>query len=80
MPETAMFCNVGGSYVVLSRMDKHLGIMLGLTGFRLKGSDVAKVGIAITHYVHIDTDKTKITDIGRYPVSVLASAHPYLKC
>ncbi|KAL4119591.1 hypothetical protein QTP88_012390 [Uroleucon formosanum] len=75
MPETAigLFCDVGGSYV-LSRMDKHLGVMLGLTGSRLKGSDVAKVGIA-THYVHsskIDDLRTKLIEDVRDPGIVLA--------
>lgn len=52
MPETliGLFCDVGGSHT-LSRMERNLGVMLGLTGYRLKGSDVAKAGIA-THYVN----------------------------
>lgn len=59
MPETAigLFCDVGGSYI-LSRLKNNLGIMLGLTGYRLKGSDVAKAGIA-THYIN----STKIEDL-----------------
>lgn len=50
MPETAigLFPDVGGSHF-LPRLDGKLGIYLGLTGFRLKGKDVLKSGIA-THY------------------------------
>lgn len=51
MPETAigLFPDVGGGYF-LPRMPGYLGTFLGLTGFRLKGQDVQKAGIA-THYV-----------------------------
>lgn len=50
MPETAigLFPDVGGSHF-LSRLPGNLGVYLGLTGFRLKGLDVMKAGIA-THY------------------------------
>ncbi|KAJ6638724.1 3-hydroxyisobutyryl-CoA hydrolase, mitochondrial [Pseudolycoriella hygida] len=50
MPETAigLFPDVGGSYF-LPRLDGKLGNFFGLTGFRLKGKDVLKGGIA-THY------------------------------
>ncbi|XP_022179423.1 3-hydroxyisobutyryl-CoA hydrolase, mitochondrial [Myzus persicae] len=75
MPETAigLFCDVGASHV-LSRMDKHLGVMLGLTGCRLKGTDVAKAGVA-THYVHsskIDGLRAKLIEDVRDPGIVLA--------
>lgn len=51
MPETAigLFPDVGGGYF-LPRMEHNLGTYLGLTGFRLKGRDVKKAGIA-THFV-----------------------------
>lgn len=51
MPETAigLFPDVGGGYF-LPKLQGKLGLYLGLTGFRLKGKDVAKAGIA-THYV-----------------------------
>lgn len=51
MPETAigLFPDVGGAYF-LPRLDGKLGLYLGLTGFRLKGKDVVKAGIA-THFV-----------------------------
>lgn len=51
MPETAigLFPDVGGGYF-LPRLSGKLGLFLGLTGFRLKGQDVTKAGIA-THFV-----------------------------
>jgi 3-hydroxyisobutyryl-CoA hydrolase len=51
MPETAIgfFADVGGSYF-LPRLKDRLGLYLALTGNRLKGQDVKKVGIA-THFV-----------------------------
>lgn len=51
MPETAigLFPDVGGGYF-LPRLPGKLGLFLGLTGYRLKGQDVTKAGIA-THYV-----------------------------
>lgn len=51
MPETAigLFPDVGGGYF-LPRMPGNLGTYLGLTGFRLKGRDVHKAGVA-THFV-----------------------------
>lgn len=74
MPETAigLFCDVGGSYM-LSRLENNLGVMLGLTGYRLKGSDVAKVGIA-THYINsssIESLKTKLIEDVRDPGIIL---------
>lgn len=74
MPETAigLFCDVGGSHF-LSRLENNLGVMLGLTGFRLKGSDVAKAGIA-THYVNsskIDNLKNKLIEDTRDPKIIL---------
>nr|CAI5851417.1 unnamed protein product [Callosobruchus analis] len=49
MPETqiGLFPDVGGSYF-LPRLPGRLGAFLALTGQRLKGSDVVKVGVA-TH-------------------------------
>ncbi|NWV24971.1 HIBCH protein, partial [Origma solitaria] len=51
MPETAigLFPDVGGGYF-LPRLSGKIGFYLGLTGFRLKGRDVQKAGIA-THFV-----------------------------
>ncbi|XP_028924994.1 3-hydroxyisobutyryl-CoA hydrolase, mitochondrial isoform X2 [Ornithorhynchus anatinus] len=52
MPETAigLFPDVGGGYF-LPRLPGKLGYFLALTGFRLRGRDVLKGGIA-THFVH----------------------------
>lgn len=74
MPETAigLFCDVGGSHI-LSRLEKNLGVLLGLTGYRLKGSDVAKAGIA-THYINsskIESLKAKLIDDVRDPEIIL---------
>ncbi|NWY52251.1 HIBCH protein, partial [Chionis minor] len=51
MPETAigLFPDVGGGYF-LPRLSGKIGCYLALTGFRLKGRDVLKAGIA-THFV-----------------------------
>ncbi len=51
MPETAiaLFPDVGGGYF-LPRLGGKLGVYLALTGFRLKGRDVQKAGVA-THFV-----------------------------
>lgn len=51
MPETGigLFPDVGGSHF-LSRLIGKLGLFLSLTGFRLKGRDVLKAGLA-THFV-----------------------------
>ncbi|XP_027493016.1 3-hydroxyisobutyryl-CoA hydrolase, mitochondrial isoform X2 [Corapipo altera] len=51
MPETAigLFPDVGGGYF-LPRLSGRVGYYLGLTGYRLKGRDVLKAGIA-THFV-----------------------------
>lgn len=74
MPETAigLFCDVGGSYI-LSRMKNNIGVMLGLTGHRLKGSDVVKTGIA-THYINsskIESLKAKLIEDSRDPEIIL---------
>lgn len=54
MPETAigLFPDVGGGYF-LPRLQGKLGYFLALTGYRLKGRDVFKAGIA-THFVDFE--------------------------
>ncbi|WP_132993239.1 enoyl-CoA hydratase/isomerase family protein [Gordonia zhaorongruii] len=51
MPETAIgfFPDIGATYF-LSRLPKGVGMWLGLTGARLRGSDAVAVGLA-THFV-----------------------------
>uniref|UniRef100_X1ZFR5 3-hydroxyisobutyryl-CoA hydrolase, mitochondrial n=1 Tax=Capitella teleta TaxID=283909 RepID=X1ZFR5_CAPTE len=51
MPETAigLFPDVGGGYF-LPRLQGNLGIFMALTGFRLKGRQVLRAGVA-THFV-----------------------------
>ncbi|KAM9347050.1 3-hydroxyisobutyryl-CoA hydrolase, mitochondrial [Symphorus nematophorus] len=59
MPETAigLFPDVGGGYF-LPRLRGKLGLFLALTGFRLKGRDVTRAGVA-THFV----ESKKIPDL-----------------
>lgn len=59
MPETGigLFPDVGGGYF-LPRLQGKLGLFLALTGFRLKGRDVQRAGVA-THFV----DSNKIGDL-----------------
>lgn len=59
MPETGigLFPDVGGSHF-LSRLLGKLGLFLSLTGFRLKGRDVLKAGLA-THFV----EKSKLESL-----------------
>uniref|UniRef100_A0A671L657 3-hydroxyisobutyryl-CoA hydrolase n=1 Tax=Sinocyclocheilus anshuiensis TaxID=1608454 RepID=A0A671L657_9TELE len=54
MPETGigLFPDVGGGYF-LPRLQGKLGLFLALTGFRLKGRDVQRVGVA-THFLQSD--------------------------
>lgn len=69
MPETAigLFPDVGAGYF-LPRMPGNLGTYLGLTGFRLKGRDVQKAGVA-THFVEssriaeLENDLTKCKSV-----------------
>uniref|UniRef100_A0A8C6TBR0 3-hydroxyisobutyryl-CoA hydrolase n=1 Tax=Neogobius melanostomus TaxID=47308 RepID=A0A8C6TBR0_9GOBI len=57
MPETGigLFPDVGGGHF-LPRLQGKLGLFLALTGFRLKGRDVHRAGVA-THFV--DSSKVK---------------------
>lgn len=51
MPETAIgFFNDSGASYFLSRLRFNMGIYMGLTGARISGYDVKKIGIA-THFV-----------------------------
>jgi 3-hydroxyisobutyryl-CoA hydrolase len=69
MPETqiGLFPDVGGSYF-LPRLRGKLGLFLALTGYRLKGADLLKAGIA-THYVNsanleaLEGDLLKCSDV-----------------
>ncbi|KAM9486692.1 3-hydroxyisobutyryl-CoA hydrolase, mitochondrial [Clarias gariepinus] len=66
MPETAigLFPDVGGGYF-LPRLQGKLGLFLALTGFRLKGRDVQRSGVA-THFVQ----SGKIADLEKDLVSL----------
>lgn len=49
LPWAGLFPDVGGGYF-LPRLRGKLGLFLALTGFRLKGRDVQRAGVA-THFV-----------------------------
>ncbi|KAM9364075.1 3-hydroxyisobutyryl-CoA hydrolase, mitochondrial [Pholidichthys leucotaenia] len=59
MPETAigLFPDVGGGYF-LPKLQGKMGLFLALTGFRLRGRDVQRAGVA-THFV----ESKKIPDL-----------------
>lgn len=63
MPETGigLFPDVGGGWF-LPRLEGELGVWLALTGYRIKGSDVASIGVA-TQYTWSDQLSDLITDI-----------------
>jgi 3-hydroxyisobutyryl-CoA hydrolase len=71
MPETAigLFPDVGGGHF-LPRLPGKLGMYLALTGFRLKGRDVQRIGIA-THFV----DSSQLANLEQDLLS-LRSAKP----
>ena len=51
MPETAIgYFNDAGSSFFLSRLAGNFGVFMGMTGYRVKGYDMIKVGLA-SHYV-----------------------------
>ncbi|CAN9497969.1 unnamed protein product [Ophioblennius macclurei] len=66
MPETAigLFPDVGGGHF-LPRLRGKLGLFLALTGFRLKGRDVQRAGIA-THFV----ESQKISELEKQLVDL----------
>ncbi|KAL6061782.1 Mitochondrial 3-hydroxyisobutyryl-CoA hydrolase [Balamuthia mandrillaris] len=59
MPETGIgfFPDVGGGYF-LSRLGRHVGVYLALTGARLKAADALLIGL-VTHYV----PKSKVSQL-----------------
>lgn len=69
MPETAigLFPDVGGGYF-LPRLPGKLGLYLALSGFRLKGRDVLKAGVA-THFV----ESSKVEEIEQELLKVSTS-------
>ncbi|XP_072274905.1 3-hydroxyisobutyryl-CoA hydrolase, mitochondrial isoform X2 [Pyxicephalus adspersus] len=74
MPETAigLFPDVGGGYF-LPRLPGNLGLYIGLTGFRLRGRDVQKAGIA-THFV----DSEKIPSLEKDLTSLKGPSKKYV--
>ncbi|XP_030064938.1 3-hydroxyisobutyryl-CoA hydrolase, mitochondrial [Microcaecilia unicolor] len=82
MPETAigLFPDVGGGHF-LPRLPGKLGCYLALTGFRLKGQDVQRAGVA-THFVEseklpaLEKDLTALKSPSKEDVAdVLSSYH-----
>lgn len=68
MPETSVgFFGASGSSYWLSKLRSNIGIYLGMTGSRLRGFDVKKVGLA-THFVEsaklkaLERDLEMVTD------------------
>ena len=58
MPETSVgFFGASGSSYYLSRLRNNVGVYLALTGFRLRGFDIKKVGLA-TNFVETKTLKS----------------------
>lgn len=61
MPETAIgYFNDAGASFFLSRIKNNFGVYIGMTGVRVKGFDMKKVGLA-THYI----ESRKLDDVER---------------
>uniref|UniRef100_A0A8C7Y6P2 3-hydroxyisobutyryl-CoA hydrolase n=1 Tax=Oryzias sinensis TaxID=183150 RepID=A0A8C7Y6P2_9TELE len=78
MPETAigLFPDVGGGYF-LPRLQGKLGLFLALTGFRLKGRDVQRAGVA-THFVDSVKVLHLMVNLGR-SVKAAVRSHVHFK-
>ncbi|XP_048342735.1 3-hydroxyisobutyryl-CoA hydrolase, mitochondrial [Sphaerodactylus townsendi] len=85
MPETAigLFPDVGGGYF-LPRLPGKIGYFLALTGFRLKGRDVQRAGIA-THFIEaekvaaLEKDLTELKSPSKGNVADLLDSY-HMKC
>jgi len=85
MPETAigLYPDVGGSYF-LPRLSLHLGMYLAMSGFRLKGRDVYKAGVA-TRMVHssqlvqVEQDLVNLDNPTRQDITDLLRKH-HMNC
>ncbi|XP_062908062.1 3-hydroxyisobutyryl-CoA hydrolase, mitochondrial isoform X2 [Mobula hypostoma] len=85
MPETGigLFPDVGGGYF-LPRLEGKLGLFLALTGFRMKGRDVHKAGIA-THFIKseeipaLEKDLVSLRSPSKEDVADLLNSH-HFKC
>ncbi|XP_053129287.1 3-hydroxyisobutyryl-CoA hydrolase, mitochondrial isoform X2 [Hemicordylus capensis] len=85
MPETAigLFPDVGGGYF-LPKLSGKMGYFLALTGFRLKGRDVHKAGIA-THFIEaekiaaLENDLTELKSPSKENVAALLDSY-HKKC
>ncbi|XP_054828948.1 3-hydroxyisobutyryl-CoA hydrolase, mitochondrial [Eublepharis macularius] len=85
MPETAigLFPDVGGGYF-LPKLSGKIGYFLALTGFRLKGRDIHRAGIA-THFIEaekvaaLEKDLTELKSPSKENVANLLDAY-HTKC
>ncbi|XP_015263282.1 PREDICTED: 3-hydroxyisobutyryl-CoA hydrolase, mitochondrial, partial [Gekko japonicus] len=85
MPETAigLFPDVGGGYF-LPRLSGKIGYFLALTGFRLKGRDIHRAGIA-THFIEaekvaaLEKDLTELKTPSKENVADLLDSY-HMKC
>ncbi|XP_077175590.1 3-hydroxyisobutyryl-CoA hydrolase, mitochondrial [Paroedura picta] len=85
MPETAigLFPDVGGGYF-LPRLSGKIGCFLALTGFRLRGRDVHRAGIA-THFIEaekvaaLEKDLTELKAPSKENVTDLLDSY-HMKC
>nr|XP_056717210.1 3-hydroxyisobutyryl-CoA hydrolase, mitochondrial [Euleptes europaea] len=85
MPETAigLFPDVGGGYF-LPRLSGKTGCFLALTGFRLKGRDIQRAGIA-THFIEaekvaaLEKDLTELKSPSKENVADLLDSY-HTKC
>ncbi len=68
-----LFPDVGGGYF-LPRLQGKLGLFLALTGFRLKGRDVQRAGVA-THFVQ--SDKVMYEEIDDILASLSGNIWPF---
>lgn len=61
---TGLFPDVGGGYF-LPRLRGRLGLFLALTGFRLKGRDVQRAGVA-THFVESEKVEDRMSTVRHF--------------
>merc|ERR1719219_1326819 len=81
MPETAigLFPDVGGGHF-LPRLQGQLGMFLALTGFRLRGRDVQRAGVA-THFCEsskvpeVEEELIKLANPSVESVAAVLDAH-----
>lgn len=68
---TGLFPDVGGGYF-LPRLRGRLGLFLALTGFRLKGRDVQRAGVA-THFVESEKVEDRMSTVRHLYLCLLST-------